>query len=78
MHTPLPTLMLEMAVVGVGLVATRAVLDAATDPCRPRTWRAARDTFVAGATFHLVCELLGVNAWYVALKSPRHVSLVRQ
>ena len=67
----LSRLLIEMVVVGLGLVAVAAPLHAlamfpsvlGSKSMTSHVWLAAQ-VAVAGALFHLVCEVSGVNDWY--------------
>ena len=71
-------LMLEMVVVGIGLVNMGLLIGYIMDFVRngivvfwpPHAASMVVGTFTAGALFHFLCEWTGVNAWYVQQYTP--------
>ena len=69
----LSKLSLEMAVVGVGLVIISLIVSYLMEYAQGKPinwypdhfWGMVNGTFISGALFHLLCEVGGVNQWYV-------------
>ena len=62
---PLHRLVLEMLVVGTILAVFGAVVDLVVTRGRIRpTYEVMLRTAVAGALFHAMCDVTGVNDWY--------------
>ena len=67
----LRTLALEMIVVGIGLVLVSIFITLIESAVKRESQfqqigPMISGVFVSGAVFHLICELTGLNKWYVA------------
>lgn len=71
-------LIVEMIVVGVGLVLISLLVSYISDAIQgkpivfvpPHFSGMVIGTFISGALFHLICELTGINQWYVNQYKP--------
>ena len=69
----LKKLFIEMTVVGFALVVISLTIGYLSDVIQQRTvvffpdhfWGMVNGTFLSGALFHLICEVTGLNQWYV-------------
>ena len=71
-------LVIEMIVVGIGLVIISLLVSYFSDLVQGKTvifvpphfWGMINGTFISGALFHFICEFTGVNQWYVNQYKP--------
>ena len=69
----LKQLFIEMVVVGFALVVISLAISYLSDIIQKRKvvffpdhfWGMVNGTFLSGALFHFICEITGVNQWYV-------------
>jgi hypothetical protein len=67
-------LALEMAVVGIGLLPLFVLLQSLSRSLLGQKAYTSEglvlaQVFLAGALFHLLCEVSGINTWYCALRA---------
>ena len=71
-------LIIEMIVVGLGLVLISLLVSYVSDAIKgksvifvpPHFWGMVNGIFISGALFHLICEITGINQMYVNQYSP--------